>query len=177
MTSQWIRRIVLAGALTLCAAGSAFTQSTTVILVRHAEKVDDSADPALSEAGNARARALADALADAGVTAILTTQFERTRMTAAPLGERLGIVPAIVTAAGRAHAAEVAARVREHADGTVVVVGHSNTVGAIIRALGGPDVGDIADAEYDNLFVLTIEADEARLIRTRYGSAQVRHPS
>jgi broad specificity phosphatase PhoE len=171
MTSQWLRRIVLAGALTLCAAGSALAQSTTVILVRHAEKVDDSADPALSEAGNARALALADALADAGVTAILTTQYQRTRMTAAPLGERLGIVPDVVSASGRTHAGEVAARVREHADGTVVVVGHSNTVGAIIRALGGPDVGDIADADYDHLFVLTIDGSAARLIRSRYGPA------
>ena len=171
MNSRWFRRMALAAALTLCAVGGALAQSTTVILVRHAEKVDDSTDPALSEAGRLRALALADALADAGVTAILTTQYERTRMTAAPLGERIGIEPVVVTASGRTHAADVAARVREHADGIVVVVGHSNTVGAIIHALGGPDVGNIADGEYDNLFVLTIDALEARLIRSRYGSA------
>jgi broad specificity phosphatase PhoE len=105
------------------------------------------------------------------VTAIFTTQYERTRMTAAPLGERIGIAPEVVAASGRTHADDVAARVREHPDGTIVVVGHSNTVGAIIRALGGPDVGNIADADYDHMFVLTIDAGAVRLIRSRYGSA------
>jgi broad specificity phosphatase PhoE len=166
-----MRCFMLAVALTICTAGSVLAQSATVILVRHAEKIDDSADPALSEAGNARAVALADALADAGVTAIFTTQYERTRMTAAPLGERIGIAPEVVAASGRTHADDVAARVREHPDGTIVVVGHSNTVGAIIRALGGPDVGNIADADYDHMFVLTIDAGAVRLIRSRYGSA------
>lgn len=172
MTGSWLRRTVFAAVLTLCAAGSALAQSaTTVILVRHAEKVDDSADPVLSDAGAARAEALAEALADAGVSAIITTQFERTRRTAAPLGERVGITPTIVAATGRTHVADVAARVRELGPGTVVVVGHSNTVPAIIRALGGPDVGEIPDSAYDHLFVLALGENGARLIRSRYGDA------
>ncbi len=45
------------------------------------------------------------------------------------------------------------ARLRaEHAGGVVLLVGHSNTVPAIIKALGGPDV-TIGDMEYDNLFI------------------------
>ena len=172
MNGSWLRRAMFAAVLTLCAAGSALAQSaTTVILVRHAEKVDDSADPVLSDAGTARAEALADALADAGVTAIITTQFERTRRTGAPLGERVGITPIVVAATGRTHVDDVAARVRELGPGTVVVVGHSNTVPAIIRALGGPDVGEIPDSAYDHLFVLTLGEDGVRLIRSRYGDA------
>ena len=168
MRVTWVRRFTLATVLTLCAAGGALAQNTTVILVRHAEKVDDSGDPVLSVAGDARARELANVLADAGVTAILTTQYLRTRQTAAPLGERVGIVPVVVAASGAAHAADVAARVREHAPGgTIVVVGHSNTVPAIIRALGGPAV-QIADGEYHHLFVLTLADSGVRLIRSRY---------
>jgi broad specificity phosphatase PhoE len=167
---SWLRRSALAALLTLCAAGSAFAQvTTTVIVVRHAEKVDDSADPALSDAGRARSQQLADALADAGVSAIITTQYERTRHTAAPLGERTGIVPVVVAAAGRSHADDVAARVRQYGTGVVVVVGHSNTVPAIIRALGAPDVGEIPDSSYDELFVLMLGEGGTRLIRTRYG--------
>ncbi|HSK18003.1 MAG TPA: histidine phosphatase family protein [Longimicrobiales bacterium] len=170
MTGSWLRRTLFTAALTLCAAGSGLAQATTtVIVVRHAEKVDDSADPVLSDAGNARAEALADALADAGVSAIITTQFERTRRTAAPLGERVGVTPTVVAANGRTHVADVAARVRELGPGTVVVVGHSNTVPAIIRELGGPDVGEIPDSSYDHLFVLTLGEDGVRLIRSRYG--------
>lgn len=171
MHFSWLRRITLALLFTLGAAGCVLGQSTaTVIVVRHAEKLDDSTDPALSDAGNARARALAEALADAGVSAIITTQYERTRSTAGPLGERIGIEPVIVAAAGRSHVDDVAARVRELAPGTIVVVGHSNTVPAIIRALGGPDVGEIADNSYDDLFVLMLSEDGTRLIRARYGA-------
>lgn len=165
-----LRPFVWTAVLTLCAAGSALAQSTTVVVVRHAEKVDDSSDPLLSAAGSARAQALADALAHAGVSALITTQYQRTRLTAAPLGERVGIVPTVVAASGRTHAEEVAARVRELADGgTIVVVGHSNTVPGIIRALGGPDIGAIEDAEYDHFFVLTLSDAGVRLIRSRYG--------
>ncbi|MBR9988675.1 MAG: histidine phosphatase family protein [Gemmatimonadetes bacterium] len=172
MRTVLLRRLVLAAAFSLFAAGSALAQAgTTVIIVRHAEKVDDSADPLLSDAGIVRAHALADALSDAGVSAIVTTQYQRTQHTAAPLGERIGIEPIVVTASGGGHAAEVAARVRQLAPGTIVVVGHSNTVPAIIRALGGPDVGEIPDPAYDHLFVLTLSEAGVQLIRTRYGAA------
>jgi broad specificity phosphatase PhoE len=168
-----LRRLAVVIALLLVTAAGAAAQNATVVLVRHAEKADASADPVLSEAGKARALALADALADAGVGAIITTQFQRTRLTAAPLGERVGVTPAVVTAAsGRDHAEDVAAKVRELAEsGTVVVVGHSNTVPAIVKALGGPDVGAIDDSSYDNLFVVTITEAGTRVIRTRFGAA------
>jgi broad specificity phosphatase PhoE len=140
----------------------------TVVLVRHAEKVDDSEDAALSEAGLRRAAALADALEDAGVVAIYTTQFQRTANTAVPLAQRVG-VPAQVVAAtgGAAHAADVAARVREHGAGTVVVVGHSNTVPAIIRALGGP-AASIADDAYAHMFILRFTPQGVHFIRAQY---------
>lgn len=168
MRGWWIRRVAVAAVLVTCTAGGAVAQSATVVLVRHAEKVDDSADPVLSEAGTARALALADVLADAGLTAILTTQFRRTRLTAVPAAERTGVAAEVVAASGGGHAAAVAARVRELADGgTILVVGHSNTVPAIIRALGGPEL-QIADEEYHHLFVLTLDGTGARLIRGRY---------
>jgi phosphohistidine phosphatase SixA len=163
-------RLIAAACMLLALAAPAHTQ-TTVVLVRHAEKVDDSADAALSEAGLLRAQALAAALADAGVSAVHVTQRTRTRDTAAPLAARLGITP-VVTATGGAvaeHAARIAALIRGHEPGTtVLVVGHSNTVPAIILALGGPAVGDIEDDEYDNLFVLLVSSAGARLIRGRY---------
>jgi broad specificity phosphatase PhoE len=66
-----------------------------VIVVRHAERADDGAsaatsmagspDPELSEVGKARAQKLATMLADAGVVAIYTTEYRRTKDTAAPL--------------------------------------------------------------------------------------------
>jgi phosphohistidine phosphatase SixA len=165
---------LLASVLLLLSAGAASGQEAggiTVVVVRHAEKVDDSADPHLSEAGVRRAEALADALEHAGVTAILATQYRRTQETAAPLARRAGVpVPVVETTGGAAtHAAAVAAAVRAQPPGAlVVVVGHSNTVPAIIAALGGPDVGGIADEEYSDFFVLELEHGGTRLIRARY---------
>jgi broad specificity phosphatase PhoE len=161
-------RVLVLAALLLPAAAPLHAQTRTVILVRHAEKVDDSTDPALSDAGVRRAEALAAALADAGVDAVFTTQYARTRDTAAPLARRLGIEPEVVHAGGGAHAQDVAARVREHAGCTVLVVGHSNSVPAIVAALGGADVGPIGDDEYFHMFIVRISPSGVTVIRSRY---------
>lgn len=137
--------------------------TTVVYLVRHAEKAPDGGrDPGLSEIGEARARALARTLADAGITQIFTTSLRRARDTAAPLVERISVKPTRVTAEGdvRAQAEALARQIREdHAGRSVLVVGHSNTVPAIMAALGAPDIGTLSDDAYDDLFILTLRPD------------------
>lgn len=150
--------------------GAAMAQ--TVILVRHGEKADDSADPDLSEAGRARAQALAAALAEAGVTHVFTTPLKRTRQTAGPTAEAAGVeVVEVSTAGGAAHIARVAEAVRAApADAVVLVAGHSNTVPAIARALGDPSPEILTDCDYDRLTVLTLDGEAARVVRGRYGA-------
>ena len=145
--------------------------ATTVILVRHAEKAAAPRnDPPLTAAGEARAKALLEAVRDAGVTAIITTQYVRTRATAAPTAAALGITPEIVAATGSSHVDDVAATILGHEGQTVLVVGHSNTVPDIIHALGAP-APQICDAEYDNLFIVVLAPPSpARLIRAKYGA-------
>ena len=129
-------------------------------------------DPALSAAGQQRARDLAHALADAKVGMIVTTQFERTKATAKPLADSLHATPVIVaTGAMKEHIDAVAAKIKSAPKGsTVLVVGHSNTVPLIIAALGGPKMPDLCDAEYSNLFVLEM-GEPSRLIRGHFGAA------
>ncbi|HZI77430.1 MAG TPA: histidine phosphatase family protein, partial [Gemmatimonadales bacterium] len=68
-----------------------------VIVVRHAEKAaTPKENPPLSPAGEARAQALLEALRDAGLTTIITTDQQRTRLTAAPLLEALHLQAQIV---------------------------------------------------------------------------------
>lgn len=165
--------VLLATALASFALANGAPQITTVILVRHAEKIADTmhGDVPLSEAGQLRARELARVLGGAGITAIYTTPYARTRQTAAPVAEALKLQPVEVKS-GATYAAEMAAIVRErHAGGTVLVVGHSNTTQQVIRALGIADPPPIADPQYDDLFIVTMAAgSEPRLLSLRYGA-------
>lgn len=152
---------------------------TVVLLVRHAEKAREPAqDPPLTKAGAERARALVSVARDAGVTAIITTQYERTRRTAAPTATALHLTPEVVPAGSVAqHAKAVADRVLAHVGGTILVVGHSNTIPAIVGALGAPQPRDLCDSEYDQLFVVVLgDTGAPRLIRSRYGAASANDP-
>ena len=155
-----MRRLFLIAAA-LCLAGPlAAQQKTTVILVRHAEKAaEGGSDPAISPAGQARARILAAELADDSVDAILVTRFVRTQQTAAPVAAARSLTPRVVAIDGgvEAHAAAVRQAVMEHAGHTVLIVGHSNTVPALVAALGGPAGIAIEEAEFGNLFTVTLE--------------------
>ncbi|HUF17336.1 MAG TPA: phosphoglycerate mutase family protein [Thermoanaerobaculia bacterium] len=145
---------------------------TTVIVVRHAEKVSDDRDPVLSEKGKDRARVLAQMLGETAIDAIYTTQYLRTRQTAEPLAARLNL-DAIALEATDTHISELADRIRTaHRGHVVLIVGHSNTVPAILAALGASDSRPIGDEEYDHLYILTIRGDDtAQLLTLRYGAA------
>ena len=140
-----------------------------VMVVRHAERADGGAgagtsmtaspDPELSDAGKARARKLAAMLADAGVTAIYTTEFLRAKDTAAPLAAKIGVTAEVVPARD---ADALIARIKSHKTGAVLVVVHSNTVPAIIRALGG-SVVSVGDDEYDSLFFVAANGTTTRI--------------
>src|SRR6185437_7476198 len=165
MTRSLLALVLLIG-LRLPAAAQ-----TTVILVRHAEKAATPAnDPPLTAEGEARARALAKIARDDRVTAIIMTQYLRTRETARPAAESLHIMPEVVNAGGPDHAAEVARRIRtEHAGQVVLVVEHSNTIPAIIKALGAPEPAPICDNEYDGVYTVLISATGSAVeMKSRY---------
>jgi broad specificity phosphatase PhoE len=146
-------------------------QLTTIILVRHAEKVTDPAikDPALTPTGEARAQALAHMLASTDVTAIYTTPYVRTRSTAAPLAASKKLTPIEINT-GETFAQDMATKLRAHHGGTIVVVGHSNTTPDVIRALGIENAPKIEDSEYDNLFIVTIGTNtEPKMVRLKFG--------
>jgi len=171
-----MRRAFVAACAVVIAA-QAGAQPSTVILVRHAEKAATPAsDPGLTPEGVQRALDLAAALSGAHVTSVITTQFARTQLTAKPISDGLDKQPIVVNVGGpvAAHIEAVAAAVRARPAGDVVlVVGHSNTIPAIIAALGGPRVPDLCDPEYSSLFVLEFPAPGARpsFIRAKYGAA------
>jgi broad specificity phosphatase PhoE len=149
---------------------------TTVIVVRHAERAaDDPADPGLSAAGRARAHALREAVSAAGVTAVYATQYRRTRETGAPVAAERGFevtVRPIDASNSATHAADLAREIATtHAGGTVLVVGHSNTVPELVAALGGGAVDALPESEYDRMYILVVERSGAvRRIAATFGA-------
>jgi broad specificity phosphatase PhoE len=166
--ADWFVLVLLVVALWPVAAEA----QETVIVVRHAERADGGApanamtapvvDPPLSAAGEARAAKLAEMLRDAGVTAVYATEYRRTADTGRPLAGKRGLQVRPLPA--RDTAALVAKLKAEHAKDVVLVIGHSNTVPDIIRALGGPTV-TMREDEYDAMYILTPATGALTLIR------------
>lgn len=149
--------------------------AVTLILVRHAEKKivpPENKDPDLSPEGVARAEELARMFGNSGIAAIYATQYKRTQQTVKPLADKLNLP---VTQVEAKATAELVKQIRARPAGQVIfIAGHNNTVPEIIAELGGPRFPIIPETEYDNLYVLTVNADgSARLLKMKYGSAVV----
>ena len=141
--------------LTACSAHPA--PEHTIYLVRHAEK----------QAGAERAALLAETLRDAGIVRIYSTDYARTRETAAPLAKA---VSAAVTLYNPSDLSAFASQLKNES-GIVLVVGHSNTTPALVESLGGDPGPEINEAaEYDRLYVVSIRGDQVETELRRYGA-------
>ena len=138
-----------------------------IYVVRHAERADQSADSALSSEGVGRSYTLRDMLKDAGITRIFTSELRRTLETAMPLASAIHLTPQQVASAD---AEALAARISASGPrDRVLVVGHSNTVPALLRALHVDASITIADEDYDNLFIVVPQKDgRPVLLRLKY---------
>ncbi len=153
--------------------------TTTVIFVRHAEKTAEPADdPLLSLAGQQRAVELARQLVDAdvvaGIDAVYATPYRRTVDTAQPLADALGLPITSYDAADTETIMEQI--VRKHKGKIVLVVGHSNTLPALIGNMGASKKVPLIDEyEYDNIYIVSIPwFGKTKTIRLRYGEPYVR---
>jgi len=142
--------------------------TTTVLLVRHAEKGNDPKnDPDLKKPeGENRAKKLAEVAFKADVRAIYTTNTNRTRQTVQPLAKALNLQPVIYDS----NPWLVSDITTKHKGELVLVAGHSNTVPDIIKALGGDPRRCPIDDQFDNLCVIVIfETGKAEVIHLKYG--------
>lgn len=151
------RALMLAVLFALGLAGAADAQDRIVYVVRHAERADVTGksmigpdDPPLSKAGEQRAQRLAEVLRSAGIRHIFTTEFQRTRQTAAPLASAAAVKPVMAAAKDTAALVSAIKAVNE----PTLVVGHSNTVPEIVKQLGVAEPITLGEQDYDNLFVV-----------------------
>ena len=144
-----------------------------VVLVRHAEKAAEPADdPSLTDAGRQRAAALAMAVANAAPSAVIVSARKRTTETGLPTAAKFGLTPTVVSLDGgtATHIAAVVSAVRAQR-GVVLVIGHSNTIPAVIKALGGPALPDICDATYNLMYTMVPPRDgrAVQVVVSQYG--------
>lgn len=151
--------------LTAC-AGTIPEAETTYYLVRHAEKTKDKKDPALTEAGIKRAQDLAVRLKDVPITKIYSSDYKRTRDTAAPITAMMGLDVVIYNPRDLEGFSQALLKETGH----ILVVGHSNTTPGLSELLGGDSGSPIVEAtEYDRLYILKKRGGVITTSITRYG--------
>jgi len=155
--------------------------TTTVILVRHAERAKEHGDSALTPAGRQRARDLVTAVGNRKITAIYSPDRGRNRETVQPLASHSGVpitlIPEARLANTRTFADEFVREIlSEHAGGIVLWAGNKSPVGLwggnlkeIYLRLGG--TGD-PPAKYDDLFIITVpDRGAVEVEKTTYGKS------
>jgi broad specificity phosphatase PhoE len=102
-----------------------------------------------------------------GLDAIYVSNTKRSQQTGAPLGSRLGMAPIVYTASD---IDGVTRRLlREHRGGRALIVGHSDTIPAMVQKLSGQSVQEIPDEQYDDIYVVTVPSfGRSSVLRLKY---------
>lgn len=128
--------------------------ATTIYIVRHAERANDSDTTSLSAAGLQRADNLARRLAGVRLDSIYVTPYTRTRQTAQPTARAKGL---LLTQYAVRPVTDIATRLLTFKGQAALVVGHSNTILEIARALGTtPTVAEIRHTDYQHLLIVRL---------------------
>lgn len=143
---------------------------TTLFLVRHAEKVKDgSNDPILTPEGEARANELMYVLKHVELDAIYSTPYKRTQQTVLPTAKDKNLKIQNYKPGERSFLEKI---LNSYSGGTVLIVGHSNTIPILANELAGrQNYDDLDDATYDNLFIAHVHSNgQTKIIRMRFGA-------
>jgi phosphohistidine phosphatase SixA len=134
-----------------------FAQSekeTVIFLVRHAEKSLESTDnPSLSEKGKQQALHLAQILQNTGIEAIFSTDTKRTKETAQPLAEKLGLTTELYSSKDKNFAGSL---LQKYSGKKIVLIGHSNTLPDFLNFFSQSNQYQPSD-NYGDLFVIVIK--------------------
>lgn len=142
--------------------------TTKIYLVRHAEKAVTGADPGLTPAGEQRAAALKDKLHPQKLVAAFATQFQRTLETAQPTATDQQIAIRRYDANAGNTLLDSLSHLKKK---SYLVVGHSNTVPAMLKSIGvNPAMELIPDNDYDNFFTVTVKWFFGRHVRLQQGT-------
>ena len=132
-------------------ASEAVNKGFKLILVRHAEKRKGS-DPALTTYGTARAQFLAGWLENKNIQQIWSSDYNRTRDTAAPLAKQLKLELSYYDPGNLKGFSQQLLENKENA----FVVGHSNTTPELASLLCDCEVSAMDQTQYELAFEASI---------------------
>lgn len=137
---------------------------TTIYLVRHAEKEPSKEikDPELTAIGKFRAENIAKQLSKIGITAVYSTNYKRTMLTAKPMAKLMGLE---IQQYDASKLVEFSNEVKSM-QGTILIVGHSNTTPKLTSLISGQIVDPIGEHEFDNLYQIILT--ESQTIFNRF---------
>ena len=137
-----------------------------IYLVRHAEKANDgSKNPPLTEEGIKRAENLKNKLLETNISKIYSTDFTRTKDTAKPLAEALGLKLQIYQPGNEAFINLL----KNNKNNNFLVVGHSNSTPQLVNSLlGEQKYAPLDESEYDKLFIISRYSDKLECVQTTF---------
>lgn len=140
---------------------AASAQTSTYILLRHAEKDTSTAgaammtaDPPLMAKGKERAQRLVQELSAFRPDAIYSTSYIRTRSTVQPLSEKYGVA---IESYDPRNLKALAENLLASKGKTIIVAGHSNTTPALANLLIGENkYPPLDDSVYNQYWIITV---------------------
>ncbi|MGE5108985.1 MAG: SixA phosphatase family protein [Sphingobacteriales bacterium] len=150
---------------------SVTTKSQTIYIVRHAEKAAQvtnmSSDVPLSEAGAQRAEELKKLLLNKKIAYIFSTDRIRTRSTAKPLSDAIGVKVELYANDTMPKFIEKVKALKKN----ILIIGHSNTIDDLVNILCGEKKvpADFAETDYDNLLVVKFKKKKILFEHKTYG--------
>ncbi|MBP1735221.1 MAG: phosphoglycerate mutase [Deltaproteobacteria bacterium] len=153
-------------------------ETTTLILVRHAEEDRSKENIPLTEAGAKRAKELAWVMQNVKIDAVFSTPTDRTKSTARPMAETKGLET-------KSYAYKTYEDLQPFLDSilknyrgkTVLISGHSDDVPAMLAMLRkdfgkGENVRIIDKPVYDNLFIVFVPPKgQVVVLNLKYGQS------
>jgi len=134
-------------------------QTFSIYLVRHAEKIKDVKDPALTQCGQFRAKQIASILEQANIKAIYSTRYKRTTATASPLAQQQKLAIKNYAPNKLEQLSLQLVKAKEN----TVVFGHSNTTPQMAELLGQVPVDAISENQYRALYQVVISGKNRHL--------------
>jgi broad specificity phosphatase PhoE len=134
--------------LLLCSSFSVIADHYSIYLVRHAEKIDNSKNPSLTNCGKKRAQHLSTMLSKADISAIYSTTYQRTIETAEPLATLQQLK---IQNYDPSDLEKISHQLQQEKKNTLIV-GHSNTTPVLTELLAQQKVAPLTEEDYQYLY-------------------------